>query len=74
MTVIIDNSGYFAASEEIAFTDIEGSAGIEQLEGLLDDPGVRIIIDGFADGRFLTVGTSEPPKSWLLLTSRFLQE
>ncbi len=56
MTVIIDNSGYFAASEEIAFTDIEVSAGIEQLEGLLDDPGVRIIVDGFADGRFLTVG------------------
>ena len=56
MTVIIDNSGYFGASKEIAFTDIEVSAGIEQLDGLLDDPGVRIIVDGFADGRFLTVG------------------
>ena len=56
MSIVINSEGRFDPGEQWEFTDIDSTVDPAELDALLETPAVRIVFEGCADGRFLTLG------------------
>ena len=56
MTVVITSKGQFGNITGLNFVDIDVSIAVTALDDLLYASSIRIVLDSFANGRFLAVG------------------